>query len=111
MPKKIAIIATCLTTGNVTRFATMMEAATKGGFEYSGVMACVHGRTPQYVGHTFKREDAAQYRPRGRVVQISELYKAGQTIREIADDLGLKYKSVATKVIQARHLGLLPRAA
>ena len=51
------IVATCIETGNVKRYWSILDAV-RDGFIYHGVEKCLDGVQKTHMGWTFKRSDA-----------------------------------------------------
>ncbi|MGL4755229.1 MAG: hypothetical protein ACRCXB_22955 [Aeromonadaceae bacterium] len=107
MPKRTAIVVKCLHSGREYRYRSMQEAANKGGFEYTGVVNCVLGKQEAHSGHSFHRLEPAPYTPPPRVVEASKLHNEGLKVKEIAERMGILYKSASTLVVHGRKLGLI----
>lgn len=108
MPCLVPVIATSIQTGEVFHYRSMTEAAKKGGFERSCVHSCIHGQSPSHAGFTFVTK--AVLRPqRAPTVhyRIAALLNEGKTREETAEILGVKVKTIRSRLPIARRMGLL----
>lgn len=101
------VIATCQTTGQTYHYKSITDAATKGGFERSCVVSCVHGKQKSHAGYTFRAPSKPTWKPSPRLVQVSELRNQGLSNIQISALIGINAQSVKAKACQARALGLI----
>ncbi|MGL5285920.1 MAG: hypothetical protein ACRC8D_07245 [Aeromonas sp.] len=108
MPAHVPVTATNIETGEVLEFKTIMDAVKRGGFDYTCVRKCVHGRQGQHAGYTWKA--AEPLRGSGIVTRahlVADRLKAGLTTQEIAQEMGLTHHYIKCQKYQAEGMGLL----
>lgn len=107
MPAKTAVVAISLATGERTRYPTIRQCADIGGFDYSSVRNCLHGRQKSHAGFKFEAlTPLRQKKPNGNIVKVAELRNQGLSNEEIAEVMSLKPATIPYYACQASNMGL-----
>ncbi|AWH15009.1 putative HNH homing endonuclease [Aeromonas phage 85AhydR10PP] len=107
MPARTSVEATCLTTGNVAVFRSIRSCAEDGGFEYSSIRNCLHGRLKAHAGHSFRALSPLREKKQcGNIVKVAKLRNRGLSNAQIAMKLGISPKTVPVYASQAVSAGL-----
>ncbi|MGL4505770.1 MAG: LuxR C-terminal-related transcriptional regulator [Aeromonas sobria] len=107
MPAKTAVVAICLTTGNRAEFATIRRCADEGGFEYTSVRNCLHGRAKSHAGHRFEAlTPLRKTKTTTNIAKVAALRNKGLSNPEIAKKLGISPSTIPVYASQAVALGL-----
>jgi len=64
-PKSIPVIATCIASGESTRYESGSDACRAKGFTSTGIAACCKGKIAHHAGYTFRyaQDEMAQFAP------------------------------------------------
>ncbi|MGL4755334.1 MAG: hypothetical protein ACRCXB_23485 [Aeromonadaceae bacterium] len=114
MPKLVPVIATSLLDGSKHCYKSMTHAAREGGFERSCIHDVLCGFRPSHAGFTFKLAPGATTDTRNEVNQYHRIANAlneGNTKEQVAALLGIKMKTITSKMAVIRRMGLLTTGA
>lgn len=105
---KYPVKATCLTTGTVYEWASIMDATADTGFTYNMVKLAVTGQVAHYAGlrwETTVTIRAAE--PSPRILEVADLYSHGLTGKAMAATMGISLNTVKFHLQRAKALGLI----
>ena len=104
-----ALVSTNISTGETHNYSSMREAASKGGFDYRRVQACIRQLAKSHAGFTFA--PVGPLRPvtlvRPRIHEAAKHIEQGLTAAQVAKVMGLSKATVFVYARQARSLGVL----
>lgn len=107
MPAKTAVAAICLTTGTRVEFPTIRRCSDEGGFDYTAIRNCLHGRAKSHAGHRFEAlGPLRKVKTTTNIAKVAQLRNKGLSNPEIAKKLGLDPKTIPVYACQAVALGL-----
>lgn len=107
MPMKTGVTATSIRTGDVVHYPSIRQASEIGGFIYSSVRNCLHGRQKSHAGFTFEASSPLRKRKaNGNIPKVAALRNQGVDNDTIAKMLGMSPKTVPVYASQAVNMGL-----
>lgn len=109
-PVSTRVMAISLSTGEEVIYETIRRAAEIGGFEYSSIRNCLHGRQKSHAGFRFEADTPLRAKAvESNITKVAALRNQGLDNQAIADKLGLVLGTVAVYGSQAVNLGLTKR--
>ncbi|MGL4755332.1 MAG: hypothetical protein ACRCXB_23475 [Aeromonadaceae bacterium] len=105
---KYPVKATCLTTGTVYEWGSIMEATADTGFTYNMVKLATTGQLASYAGLRWETTvPLRSVEPSARIKQVADLYNQGLTGKAMADTMSISLNTVKFHLQRARALGLV----
>lgn len=106
-PAATPVQAFNVATGEIHTYASMRQAATLGGFDYTSVKNCVQGKTPIHAGFRFKAVgEVRKTKANNLISRVAGLRRKGLTNRQIAEQLGITKNTACVYACKANNMGL-----
>ncbi|AWH15010.1 hypothetical protein [Aeromonas phage 85AhydR10PP] len=103
-----SLIATCLTTGTITRFQSITEAEMEG-YSADCIGHCLAARARQHAGHAWEEEGKGKPvpRPSPKMEEVAAYRNNGLRNKQIAALMGIKEKTVRVYAGRCIQAGLI----